>query len=100
MKYLVLIGDGMADYPRKELGGKTPLEFAKTPNMDFIADCGVLGTVRTIPEGYPPGSDVANLSLFDYDPKACYSGRLLLRRQAWACISIPKMLHSAAISSH
>ena len=75
MKYLILIGDGMADYPQKELGGKTPLEFAKTPNMDFIAGCGVLGTVRTIPEGFPPGSDVANLSLFGYDPKTCYSGR-------------------------
>ncbi|MFC1859094.1 cofactor-independent phosphoglycerate mutase [Thermodesulfobacteriota bacterium] len=75
MKYLILIGDGMADYPQKELDGKTPLEYAKTPNMDFIAACGVLGTVKTIPEGFPPGSDVANLSLFGYDPTTCYSGR-------------------------
>nr|HID58014.1 cofactor-independent phosphoglycerate mutase [Desulfobacterales bacterium] len=75
MKYVILVGDGMADYPHKELGGKTPLEYAKTPSMDFIASHGVIGTVKTIPDGFPPGSDVANLSLFGYDPETCYSGR-------------------------
>ncbi len=66
-KYILLVGDGMADYPLPELGDKTPLEVAKTPNMDRIAACRV-GRVQTIPEGMDPGSDVANLSLLGYDP--------------------------------
>jgi len=75
MKYIILIGDGMADRPIKKLGGKTPLEVAKTPNMDFIARNGVCGMVSTIPKGVQPGSDVANLSIFGYDPKVSYPGR-------------------------
>ncbi|RME65067.1 MAG: cofactor-independent phosphoglycerate mutase, partial [Nitrospirae bacterium] len=75
MKYVVIIGDGMADRPLKELGGKTPLEAAFTPNMDKLAREGLIGRVRTIPEGFPPGSDVANLSILGYDPKKYYSGR-------------------------
>ncbi|MBN1615062.1 MAG: cofactor-independent phosphoglycerate mutase [Deltaproteobacteria bacterium] len=75
MKYLVLLGDGMADYPLDELSGKTPLEFARTPNMDRIAGIGTLGLIDTIPRGYAPGSDVANLTLLGYDPRLCYSGR-------------------------
>ncbi|NLV24865.1 MAG: cofactor-independent phosphoglycerate mutase [Deltaproteobacteria bacterium] len=74
-KYIVLLGDGMADEPLAELGGKTPLEYADTPNMDFLARSGETGLVKTVPEGFPPGSDVANLSVFGYDPKVCYSGR-------------------------
>ena len=73
-KYVLLVGDGMADYPITELDGRTPLEVAKTPNMDRIAACR-LGLVRTIPEGTEPGSDVANLSLLGYDPKSCLTGR-------------------------
>ncbi len=61
MKYAILIGDGMADYPIDELGGRTPLAAAKTPNMDIMATQGELGLARTIPEGMEPGSDVANL---------------------------------------
>ena len=61
-KYVILVGDGMADYPLLELGGKTPLEVAHTPNMDRIAACRT-GLARTIPQGMAPGSDVANLSL-------------------------------------
>lgn len=72
---MVIIGDGMADRPLKELGGKTPLEAAFTPNMDKLAREGLIGRVRTIPEGFPPGSDVANLSILGYDPKKYYSGR-------------------------
>lgn len=75
MKYVVLLGDGMADEPMEELGGKTPLEAARTPNMDALAARGTLGMAETIPEGFHPGSDVANLSVFGYDPARCYSGR-------------------------
>jgi 2,3-bisphosphoglycerate-independent phosphoglycerate mutase len=75
MKYIILLGDGMADYPIASLGGKTPLEFAQTPNMDRLASEGTLGLVDTIPAGLSPGSDVANLSVLGYDPLTCYSGR-------------------------
>lgn len=75
MKYLVLLGDGMADYPVPELGGKTPLQVGKKPNMDRLAKEGVLGQVRTVPPGLPPGSDVANLAVLGYDPQRYYTGR-------------------------
>ena len=75
MKYIILLGDGMPDYPIKELGDKTPLEYAKTPNMDFIAKNGTVGCVKTIPDGFPPGSDVSNLSILGYDPAKYYTGR-------------------------
>ncbi len=73
-KYLFLVGDGMADYPIDELGGKTPLEVAKTPNMDLIASCRI-GCVKTIPDGMEAGSDVANLALMGYDPSVYHTGR-------------------------
>jgi 2,3-bisphosphoglycerate-independent phosphoglycerate mutase len=75
MKYIVLVCDGMSDYPVKELGERTPIEAAKTPNMDFIAKHGRLGRVKTIPHGFIPGSDVAQISIFGYDPKKFYTGR-------------------------
>jgi 2,3-bisphosphoglycerate-independent phosphoglycerate mutase len=75
MKYIVIIGDGMADRPIKELNGKTPLQAASTPNMDRLASEGTLGKVRTVPEGMHPGSDIANLSILGYDPRKYYSGR-------------------------
>jgi 2,3-bisphosphoglycerate-independent phosphoglycerate mutase len=75
MKYIILLGDGMADYALPELGGKTPLEFAKTPNMDRIASEGTVGLIDTVPKGFIPGSDVANLSVMGYDPQKCYTGR-------------------------
>ncbi|MDD4497124.1 MAG: cofactor-independent phosphoglycerate mutase [Methanosarcinaceae archaeon] len=75
MKYAVLIGDGMADYPLAQLGGKTILQAARTPGMDFIAAHGNTGLARTVPEGFPPGSDVANMSIIGYDPALYYSGR-------------------------
>jgi len=65
----------MADYPVEKLSGRTPLETARTPNLDFIAQNGQLGIVRTIPGGFPPGSDVANLTIVGYSPKEYYSGR-------------------------
>lgn len=75
MKYIILLGDGMADYPIESLGGKTPLEAAHTPNMDYIASKGTLGLIDTIPPGFSPGSDVAILTLFGYDAIKYYSGR-------------------------
>ena len=75
MKYVVLLGDGMADYPTKKLGGKTPLQCAFTPHLDQIAADGTLGLVDTIPAGMTPGSDVATLSVLGYDPAQNYTGR-------------------------
>ncbi len=75
MKYVILVGDGMGDLPLAELDGRTPLEAARTPAMDFLASHGELGRVKTIPAGFPPGSDVANLSLLGYLPQECYTGR-------------------------
>lgn len=75
MKYIVVLGDGMADKPLEELGGKTPLAFAETPNMDRLSKLSEVGMVHTIPEGMSPGSDTANLSVLGYDPKQYYSGR-------------------------
>ena len=75
MKYIVMLGDGMADYSVEALGGKTPLEVAKKPNIDRLARGGRLGMVKTVPDGLKPGSDVANLSAMGYDPLKCYTGR-------------------------
>lgn len=75
MKYVVVLGDGMADYPIPELGDKTPLEYAQTPVLDQLSKVSEVGLVHTIPEGMAPGSDTANLSVIGYDPKIYYSGR-------------------------
>ena len=75
MKYVVVLGDGMADEPIESLGGKTPLEYAKTDMMDELAAVSEIGMLHTIPEGMKPGSDTANLSVLGYDPKKYYSGR-------------------------
>lgn len=74
-KYVVVLCDGMADLPCDELSGKTPMEFAKKPNMDFFAKNGEIGLIKTVADGLSPGSDVANLSVMGYDPKECYTGR-------------------------
>jgi len=75
VKVAVLLGDGMADVPVAEFGGRTPLEMASTPNLDRLARLGDLGLAVTVPKGLPAGSDVANLSVFGYDPEKCYTGR-------------------------
>ncbi|MHB1315355.1 MAG: cofactor-independent phosphoglycerate mutase [Christensenellales bacterium] len=75
MKYMVVLGDGMADYPVKELGGKTPLQAAVKENMDEMARGGEVGLVQTTPEGLPPGSDTTNLAIMGYDPRLYYTGR-------------------------
>lgn len=75
MKYIVMLGDGMADYPIEELGNKTPLEVANKPNIDRMAQGGIMGMVKTVPDTLKPGSDVANLSAMGYNPLDCYTGR-------------------------
>ncbi len=75
MKYIVVLGDGMADEPIEQLGGRTPLAYAKTPNLDRLSKLSEIGMVHTIPEGMKPGSDTANLAVLGYDPKKYYSGR-------------------------
>lgn len=75
MKYIVMLGDGMADEPIEALGGKTPLEYADTPTLDAYAPRSEIGMVDTIPEGMSPGSDTANLSVIGYNPRECYTGR-------------------------
>lgn len=87
MKYVILQGDGMPDHPVPELGGKTPLEFARTPNLDKIAKCATtFGMVKTIPDPLPPGSDVGNLTVLGYDPMVYYTGRSPLEA---ASIGVP-----------
>ncbi len=86
MKYAVVLCDGMADYAVPELDGRTPLETAHHPAMDRVAGDGMFGLARTVPEGMPPGSDTANLSVFGYDPRIYYSGRSPLEA---ASIGVP-----------
>ena len=75
MKLMVILGDGMADLPIEELQGKSPLQAAEKPNMDRLARLGRSGLALTVPDGFPPGSDVANLSVAGYDPRLFYTGR-------------------------
>ncbi|MCX8175608.1 MAG: cofactor-independent phosphoglycerate mutase [Candidatus Bathyarchaeota archaeon] len=75
MKYVVVIGDGMADYPSKNFKGKTPLEVAEHPNMDMLASKGLCGVLNTIPDGMDAGSDIAIMSILGYNPKKYYTGR-------------------------
>jgi 2,3-bisphosphoglycerate-independent phosphoglycerate mutase len=82
MKYAIVIPDGCADEPQESLGGKTPLQAAKTPAMDEIARLGVVGRSNNVPAHLPPGSDVANLSLFGYDPNKYFTGRAPLEAAA------------------
>ncbi len=82
MKYVILVGDGMGDYPVPELGGKTPLQAAVTPHLDELARRGELGCARTIPPGKEPGSDIANLAIMGYDPVLYHTGRAPLEAAA------------------
>ena len=82
MKYILVIGDGMADNPVEELGGKTPLEAAEIPTIDRLAAGGLLGSTINCPKGLPPGSDTAILSIFGQDPRVCYTGRSPLEAAA------------------
>ncbi len=93
MKYIVIIGDGMADRPVSDIGGLTPLKKAVTPNMDRLASEGIIGSVRTVPEGMHPGSDVANLSILGYAPQFYYTGRAPLEA---ASIGVALDVHDVA----
>lgn len=75
MKYIVVLYDGMADYPVPAFDGKTPMEMAKKPNLDKLAKMGEIGLVKTVGDGLKPGSDIANMSVLGYNPKECYTGR-------------------------
>lgn len=82
MKYAIVLPDGAPDEPVAELDGRTPLEAARTPHIDWIATHGRQGCVVTVPKGFTPGSDVATLSLFGYDPRVCHTGRAPLEAAA------------------
>src|SRR5512136_1753829 len=82
MKYAIIIPDGCADEPQESLGGKTPLEAARVPAMDAVAAAGMVGRACHTPEALPPGSDVANLSLFGYNPMEHFTGRAPLEAAA------------------
>lgn len=75
MKYVIAVGDGMADEYIEKLGGKTPVEYSKTPNLDKVAQKGICGMVDLIPEGFPPGSDIGNMSIMGYAPQKYHTGR-------------------------
>ena len=78
MKTIIVLGDGMADEPIEKLGGKTPLQYADTPNMDYLAANGVTGRLKTVADGFHPGSEVANMSVLGYDLPTVYEGRGVL----------------------
>src|SRR5919112_288804 len=82
MKYVIVIPDGCADEPLEALGGKTPLQAARLPNMDRLAQQGIVGLTNNVPRPLTPASDVATLSLFGYDPLAVYTGRAPLEAAA------------------
>lgn len=90
MKYIILQGDGMADYPIEALGNKTPLQAARTPNMDWLAQHGVYGIAHVIPKGFPPGSDVGNMSIMGYDPAVYHTGRSPLEAASMGVALGPK----------
>jgi 2,3-bisphosphoglycerate-independent phosphoglycerate mutase len=90
VKYIILQGDGMADYPLEALGARTPLEAARTPNMDWLAQRGVFGVAHVIPKGFPPGSDVGNMSIMGYDPAVYHTGRSPLEAASMGVALGPK----------
>ena len=96
MKYVILVGDGMGDYPIPELGGKTPLQAARIPHLDGLARRGELGLARTIPPGKEPGSDIANLAIMGYDPERYHTGRAPLEAAALGVDLGPRRWPSAA----
>ena len=75
MKHIIILGDGMADWPMESLGGKTLLQYAKTPYMDYLAKNGRTGMLKTVPDGFHPGSEVANSSILGYDQHVVFEGR-------------------------
>ncbi|MGB2984891.1 MAG: phosphoglycerate mutase, partial [Phycisphaerae bacterium] len=92
MKYAIILPDGAADEPLAQLGGRTPLEAANIPNIDWVSTHGRLGLVVTVPAGYTPGTDVATLSLLGYDPDVYYSGRAPIEAAAQGLTAGPDEL--------
>src|SRR3712207_4820413 len=82
MKHIIILGDGMADWPVQSLGGKTLLQYADTPYMDKLARMGRNGRLVTVPEGFHPGSEVANMSVLGYDLPEVYEGRGVLEARS------------------
>ena len=89
MKYVIIIPDGCADYPVESLGGKTPLQAAQTPNMDAIAKRGLVGQSDNVPRHLPAGSEVANMTLFGYDPNRYFTGRAPIEAAAQGIVLGP-----------
>ena len=100
MKYAIVIPDGCADEPQESLGGRTPLEAAHVPHMDAIAAAGVVGRANHVPASLPPGSDVANLSLFGYDPLEYFTGRAPLEAAAQGIALGPRRLGHSLQPGH
>ena len=92
MKHLIILGDGMADWPVESLGGKTLMQYAKTPYMDKLASMGRTGRLKTVADGFHPGSEVANMSVLGYDLPKVYEGRGPLEAASigvdlkWQCV--------------
>lgn len=80
MKSIIILGDGMADEPIEALGGKTPMQYADTPYMDKLAEMGVTGRMKTVADGFHPGSEVANMAVLGYDLPTVYEGRACWKR--------------------
>ena len=98
MKYIIILGDGMADEPIGSLGGRTPLQAACKPSIDRVAALGRSGMLATVPAGFAPGSEIANLSVLGYDlPKVFEGGAVRSKRPAWACGSRTARWPCAAI---
>src|SRR5512136_2736926 len=101
MKYIVVLGDGMADRPLEELGGKTPLEYARTPNMDQMANDGACGMLRTIPDGYEAGSDIAKMGVLGSVPERYFIARgALATRRMGVVIALVAVAHTSTLLSH
>ncbi len=96
MKYVVVLYDGMADYPVPALGGKTPMMVAKKPNLDYLAQRAEVGLVRTVAPGLKPGSDVANMSVLGFDPMKYYTGRSPLEAASMGIDMAPSDVRCAA----
>ena len=91
MKYVIFIPDGSSDYPIDELDGMTPLMAADTPNIDKMAKEGFGGLTNNVPDAYTPGSDVANMSIFGFNPADYYTGRGPLKQAAWVLKQLIRM---------
>ena len=98
MKHIIILGDGMADLPVERLGGKTLLQYANKPMMDQLAREGRCGRLITVPEGFPPGSEVANTAILGYDLNKVYEGRMRWQMMIWQFVVILSPLKTVRLS--